>query len=316
MQITLPRNFIKEYKMLLKKSGGYEARDPSVIYHNKKYYHCFTINAEAIYIAKASTLKKLAKAKPILVYKPEENKDYSKELWAPELHVINDKCYIYVACDDGNNRNHRMYVLTNDNPCPTKPYHMLTKLTDETNRWAIDGTVFTYKNQLYTIWSGWEADRNDNQNLYIAKMENPFTINSQRVKISTPEYDWEKKDAIGDGIKWPPINEGAFAYEKDGKLRVIYSASGSWANHYCMGILEFEGDDLLNTKNWKKQPFPALSLEDGWNGPGHCSIFSNGENDYIAFHVYDEGKTSGWDNVHAVVSPFKIENGKIILLDK
>ena len=40
--------------------------------------------------------------------------EYSKELWAPELHIIDGKCYIYVACDNGNNYNHRMYVLENN----------------------------------------------------------------------------------------------------------------------------------------------------------------------------------------------------------
>ena len=27
--------------MLLKESGGFEARDPWIIYHNGMYYHCF-----------------------------------------------------------------------------------------------------------------------------------------------------------------------------------------------------------------------------------------------------------------------------------
>ena len=300
--------------MLLKESG-FEARDPSVIYHNGRYYHCFA-NADAIYVAESVTVEGLIKAKPVCVYKPEENREYSKELWAPELHVIKGKCYIYVACDDGNNYNHRMYVLTTDSDDPTDPYRLIGKMTDGTDRWAIDGTVFEYKNELYTVWSGWEADINDRQNLYIARMSDPFTICSPRVKISTPEYDWEKMDCIGDGYSYPLINEGPFAYEKDGKLRILYSASGSWANHYCLGILELDGDGLLNAENWEKQPFPALSLEDGWNGPGHCSVFSDGERDYIAFHTYNEGKTEGWQNVHAIVSPFGIENGKIVLLEE
>ena len=299
--------------MLLKQSGGFEARDPSVIYHKGIYYHCFTTNASAIYVAQATTLNDLCVAKPICVYIPEEDKEYSKELWAPELHVIDGKCYIYVACDDGDNYNHRMYVLGNDSSCPIKPYRMLGKLTDANDKWAIDGTVFKYKNELYTIWSGWEGDSNVCQNLYIAKMSNPYTISSPRVQISTPEYEWEKMDCVGDGIGEPLINEGACAYKKDGKLRIIYSASGSWANHYCLGILEFLGGDILKAANWKKQAFPALSLDDGWNGPGHCSVFSNDKKDYIAFHVYDDEKTSGWTNVHAVVAPFTIENGKIIL---
>ena len=82
-----------------------------------------------------------------------------------------------------------------------------------------------------------------------------------------------------------------------------------------MGILEFLGGDLLDADQWKKQPFPALSTEDGWNGPGHCSITTDGKKDYIAFHTYDEGKSKGWSFVHAVICSFKIINGKIVIMD-
>jgi GH43 family beta-xylosidase len=44
---------------------------------------------------------------------------YSKELWAPELHFIKGKWYMYFAADDGNNNNHRIYVLENPTADPT-----------------------------------------------------------------------------------------------------------------------------------------------------------------------------------------------------
>ncbi|MBQ3016630.1 MAG: glycoside hydrolase family 43 protein [Clostridia bacterium] len=302
--------------MLLKQSGGYEPRDPSVIFHNGAYYHCFVRGAAEICVAKSNTLEKLISGDTVTVFTPEANKPYSKELWAPELHIINEICYIYVACDDGNNVNHRMYVLTNDSCDPMNPFRMVGKMSDESDRWAIDATVFSYGGRLYTVWSGWDNTVNDRQNLYIAEMSDPCTISSKRVLISTPEHDWEKLDCIGDGVHRPFINEGPFAYISDGELKgIFYSASGSWANHYCIGFLAFRGTDPMQSDSWVKQPFPALSIHDGWNGPGHCSLFSDGKSEYIAFHTYDEGKTCGWQNVHAVISSFKFENGKIVLLD-
>ena len=140
-------------------------------------------------------------------------------------------------------------------------------------------------------------------------MSDPLTVCSERVVISTPDHEWEKRDCTG--LDRPFINEGPFFYEIGGKGYLFYSGSGSWRNHYCIGILEFLGGDPLVPSNWRKQDFPALSLDDGWNGPGHCSLFSDGKDEYIAFHSFDEGYTKGWNRVHATVAPFVLENGKI-----
>ena len=301
--------------MLLKKSGGSEARDPCVIYHNGCFYHCFTKDSKEIRITRSLTLKGLLYSPETVVFRPEEGTEYSKELWAPELHVIGGKCYIYVACDDGNNYNHRMYVLANGSADPLRPYRMAGKLCDATDKWAIDGTVFRFGGKLYTAWSGWEGDENVCQNLYIAEMRDPLTVSSERFLISRPEKDWEKIGCTGRRDS-PFINEGPCAYIKDGKLRIIFSASSSWYNGYNLAILEFLGGDIFDKSRWKKSDWPALSLADGFNGPGHCSVFTFGPRDYIAFHVFDDGKTEGWHNVHAEIHAFRIERGKIVIREE
>lgn len=299
--------------MLLKKSGGYEARDPWVIRHGDYYYHCFTVGSEKLCVTKSPTIEGLVTSKPTFVWTPEEGKEYSKELWAPELHIIDGKCYIYVACDDGDNYHHRMYVLTNDGADPVKPYRMLGKVSDPSDKWAIDATILQFKGKLYMIWSGWEGDENVCQNLYIAEMSDPCTICAHRVLLSEPEYAWEKANCDGKNV--PYINEGACVYEKNGKLYILYSASHSNWNTYCLGCLEFVGTDVTERRHWKKYPVPVLSQNEGRNGPGHCSVFSDGKTDYIAFHIFDDGKTEGWHNVHAEILAFKLENGKLALSD-
>ncbi len=298
--------------MLLKHSGGFEARDPWILFHDGKFYHCFTKGAERLCVTCADTPEALIDANEVCVWIPEAGQPWSCELWAPELHVIDGVCYIYVACDDGDNYHHRMYVLTNDSADPQKPYRMLGKASDASDKWAIDATVLHHPSGMYMIWSGWHGDENVCQKLYIAKMSDPCTVSSHRVMISAPEYDWEKMDC--DGISLPFINEGPCVYQSNGKTYLFYSASGSWANHYCIGLLELLGDDPMDPVCWRKQPFPALSMEDGWNGPGHCSVTTDGTHDYIAFHTYDAGETRGWDRVHAVISRFCLEDGKLVLL--
>jgi GH43 family beta-xylosidase len=54
-----------------------------------------------------------------------------------------------------------MFVLENENEDPFQGAFVFRgQLTDETNKWAIDGTVFEHPltNDLYFIWSGWEGD--------------------------------------------------------------------------------------------------------------------------------------------------------------
>ena len=117
---------------------------------------------------------------------------YSKELWAPEVMYLQGKWYAYFAADDGDNNHHRMYVLENASPDPMKgEWTFKGQINDSTNKWAIDGDVYEYNNQLYMVWSGWKDDINGEQDIYIAKMSNPWTISSPRVRISKPKYDWE-----------------------------------------------------------------------------------------------------------------------------
>ena len=73
----------------------------------------------------------------------------SKEVWAPELHSINGRWYIYFAASDGENKNHRAWVLESRGSNPFGPYSLHGPLytgddpnLSVQNRWAIDLTVF------------------------------------------------------------------------------------------------------------------------------------------------------------------------------
>jgi GH43 family beta-xylosidase len=159
---------------------------------------------------------------------------------------------------------------------------------DATNKWAIDVSVFEHKGQLYMLWSGWEGDGNGQQNIYIAKMENPYTIKGDRVKLSSPDYDWEKF-----GTKAPPhvgVNEGPELLAHGNKLFIIYSASGCWTDHYALGMLTAKASaNLLDPKSWTKSPNPVLetSVENSVYAPGHNSFFKspNGKEDWIIYHA-------------------------------
>lgn len=139
--------------------------------------------------------------------------------------------------------------------------------TDEDNNWAIHASTFEHGGKRYLIWCGWQKRRvyQENQCIYIAEMENPWTLASDRILISEPEYEWECQWISIDGNKtaYPiRVNEAPqffYSLKKD-KLLIYYSASGNWTPYYCVGLLTADTDsDLLNPASWKRHRSLCLS---------------------------------------------------------
>lgn len=260
--------------------------DPFVTKFAGKYYYCYSVG-DGVNVTAADNLREIAPAADhSAVYRAPKGCEYSCEYWAPELHRVDGRWYIYVAADDGDNYNHRMYALgaLTDDPCG--PYEMLGKIAVDApyDKWAIDATVLTIDGTNYFVWSGWSGDINLQQNLYIAKMKNGSSLEGKRSLISCPELSWEQ-GSCGNGA--PTINEGPAALYHDGKTFIVYSGSGSWSDDYCLGLLEYKGGDPLDPLSWEKHPKPILSAAEGAWGPGHCSFTTSpdGSEDYVVYHA-------------------------------
>lgn len=154
--------------------------------------------------------------------------------------------YIYFAADDGNMDNHQIYVVENEAANPMEgTFVMKGRIqTDKDNNWAIHASTFEHDGQRYMIWCGWQKRRIDSETqcIYIATMENPWTLSSDRILISKPEYEWECQWVNPDGSKtaYPiHVNEAPQYFESKNKDKacIFYSASGSWTPYYCVGLL-------------------------------------------------------------------------------
>jgi len=83
-------------------------------------------------------------------------------------------------------------------------------------------------------------------------MENPWTLATERVLISKPEYEWERQWVNPDGGRtaYPIyVNESPqYFHSKDNRTVIVYyAASGCWSPYYCTGMLTADADsDLLN----------------------------------------------------------------------
>ena len=146
---------------------------------------------------------------------------------------------------------------------------------------------------MFFIWSGWPGKRDGQQNLYIAPMKDPLTLDGERTMICSPDRVWERQSM--------PICEGPQVLQRNGKIFIIYSASASWTEHYCLGLLVNTTDDLLNPAAWSKRG-PVLERTDHVWGIGHCSFVKSPcqNEDWILYHSKSK-KAHGWEDrdVHA-----------------
>src|SRR5439155_17959749 len=116
--------------------------DPWSIYKDGYYYYTHTLGNKLV-IWKTKNIANLRSARRDTVFVPPAGTSYSKQLWAPEIHFINNKWYVYFAADNGKNDNHRLFVLENASRDPMKGEWIFKgRIVDSSNKWAIDGSVF------------------------------------------------------------------------------------------------------------------------------------------------------------------------------
>ncbi|WP_461532173.1 glycoside hydrolase family 43 protein [Sinomicrobium sp.] len=264
--------------------------DPWVLKKDGQYYYTHTLG-DRLVLWQTDKMEKLGEATSLEIWKPESGHEYSHDLWAPEIHFIDGKWYMYFAAtaDQDRDINRRMFVLENssDSPMNTQ-WEFKGKIADTSDHWAIDGTVMSIGDKHYFIWSGWRGksrpENTGKQQLYIAEMENPWTLKGERVMISEPELEWETNGLVNEGpVTWRNPNGDTFLF---------YSASGCWTDDYAIGALKLVDPEApLHPDSWQKLPKPVLakSPENSIYAPGHNSFFKSpdGSEDWILYHAND-----------------------------
>lgn len=272
--------------------------DPYTIYQDGYYYYMHT-QGDRIGLWRTKDITDLKNAEYQLIWLPPAGTAHSRNLWAPEIAYLDGIWYVYYAADDGNNENHQLFVLENTSKDPFEGrFVWKSKLqTDPGNNWAIDGSVFEHQGSYYIVWSGWQEPRtnSETQRIYIAKMDNPWTIGSPRVMLSKPDYAWEKLWQNPTAWSNSPsytvhVNEGPQILKHDNKIFLIYSASGCWTPDYGLGMLTTSAtSDLLDSTAWTKSTTPIFQQapENKVYGPGHNSFFKSpdGTEDWILYHA-------------------------------
>ncbi|TJZ59908.1 glycosyl hydrolase family 43 [Sphingobacterium olei] len=276
------------------------APDPWVAQRGNFYYFLQT-HGNRIEIRKTEKMSQLASASSTVVFNAPATGINSRDVWAPEMFFLQGKWYIYYTASDGQDVNHRMFVLENANEDPTTN-NWVDKgqlMTQPADLWSIDGSIFEHNNELFFIWSGRPGAQNNNltQNIYISKMSNPFTLTGETVMISTPQHGWERN---GFGV-----NEGPEILENpDGDVFMIYSASYCGTDDYALGLLRLaDNADPLKAASWSKNANPVFTKAPSAYGAGHNGFFKSkdGKEDWIIYHANIEShpNNNGCGNVRS-----------------
>lgn len=250
--------------------------DPYVYRHSDGSYY-FTASVPAydrIVLRRAETLKDLASAEEKSIWVKHESGEMSQHIWAPELHYLDGKWYIYFAAGERDNIwKIRPFILecTGQDPMSNSWIERgkMQRSDDDIysfEAFSLDATILENKGERYYIWAEKVSVGVQISNLYIAKMASPTKLATAQVLLTTPDYDWERRDI------W--VNEGPAVVKRDGRIFLTYSASAT-GECYCMGMLSIgEDEDLLDPRAWKKERYPVLSsnVEAGLYGPGHNSF--------------------------------------------
>lgn len=121
-------------------------------------------------------------------------------------------------------KQHEPYPYTSSNP--NSLYYTNPIVSERADPW-----IYEHNGIWYLMWSGAGAKGNS---LYIAQMENPWTLSSSRIMLTEPEYDWEQRAVVH-------VTEAPEVIKYNDCIYLTYSASFCDAN-YNMGLLSARAD--------------------------------------------------------------------------
>jgi GH43 family beta-xylosidase len=234
--------------------------DPHVTLHPDGWYYLTATVPEydRIELRRARSLAELGKAEARVVWRKHASGEMGAHIWAPELHRIDGKWYLYFSAGRADKVwEIRLYVLENSAENPFEgEWIERGQLKTGWESFALDATTFAHRGQRYLSWTQVAPDGSKGTNIYLARMDGPPAV-----------------------------------LVKHGRVLMTYSASATDAN-YALGLLWAQEDaDLLDPAAWTKSPQPVLrsSEKTGQYGPGHNSFTTSrdGKTDILVYHARD-----------------------------
>lgn len=247
------------------------------------------------------------------------------EFWAPEIFWFAGSWYIYVTATQDNlgDFGRKTHIFKSKTADAMGEWDYVGRIALPYDTYAIDATFMDCNGKQYIVWSGRSLKEGSSitldfkQELYITELvtgdptKAKSTADEAGVKISTPTEEWEIQDG--------PINEGAvFIHTPDGTPMLLYSASHSMGNQYCIAYLTLTGSDPMNAAHWTKCDAPLMQadFDRGIYGPGHNSVvLSPDDSEYWIVYHTAKRMNSAWDRM-ARLQKLEWKDGKTPYVEK
>ena len=301
-----------EFPMALHKA------DPAMCRYQGKYYFISTNDLDGnhtLYIREADSIPGLVTAQQVCILDTTMYPHLGNLLWAPEMHIIGGRLYIFHAgtpesffCE----QSHVMALKEGGNPIKASDWETPRRVVKADGSMlygeegiTLDMTVFWSAGRLYASWSQRQFKPVDlGAWLYIAELDpdKPWQLKTEPQVLTVPEYGWENNHTF--------VVEGPFALHKDGKIYLSYSGA-LVDSTYVVGMLSMDdGADPLDPASWTKENYPLLSSRSvaGEYGPGHNAYVTDG--DGLVWNTYHA--RPGWQQTTQGSSSTPVEGSEIV----
>lgn len=238
-------------------------RDPFIIREGDYYYLTGTLSHESISDGYGVPLYKSKDLKtwegPVLIVEQAKGFDNYSCFWAPEIHKVDNQFWLFVTLEPkGGKRG--TYLFTADKI--DEGYVMKARVTPE-DMFSLDGTLWEERGQKYVVYCYEWVEAGDGH-VRAVKL---------RDDLSGIELDTDRLLFKASANKFYPrsnpnkITDGPFLYEKDGKLKMLWSTVGG--NHAYLTLSATSKGGLFD--EWIQEEL--LYDKDG----GHGMIFETFE---------------------------------------
>jgi beta-xylosidase len=260
-------------------SGPLGIGDPSVIFHENKYYLYPTGDNSGYDVYLSTDLVRWNKG-PRVFQAPESG------AWAPDVfyNPADRKFYLYYTV------NRRIGVAVADRPDGTFAGR------ETLVKGAIDAHMFLDDDgEYYLYYVTYPAFR-----IYVQPMKSPVRRKGKPVPVIQPDEAWEKKHA--------PITEAPWMLKHRVTYYLLYSGGSADSQHYAIGYATAESPVGPFTKHAGN---PIVKKGNGVYGPGHGSVARDrGGTLWMVYHQQKD-ETRGWNRI-ICIDPLRFDEKGVL----